>query len=96
MQHDILGSRLNKPVVSDFESMQLNIEHEDADLKRIQESTATTSVRLQDAIQKLKSQVPPIEIAPVIRTLFTILRNVMDHPNESKFRHLRKANPIFQ
>jgi len=96
LQHDILGSRLNKPVVSGFESMQLNLEHEDADLRRIQESTAATSVHLQDAIQKLKSQVPPVEIAPVIRTLFTILKNVMDHPNETKFRRLRKANPIFQ
>lgn len=96
MPHGTLGSRLNKPVISDFESLQLSLEHEDADLRRIQESTAATSVRLHDAIQKLKSQVPSVEIAPVIRTLFTILRNVMDHPNETKFRRLRKANPIFQ
>jgi len=96
LQHGILGSRPNEPVVSDFESMQLNLEREDADLRRIQESTAATSARLQDAIQKLRSQVPPVEMASVIRTLFTILGNVMDHPNETKFRRLRKANPIFQ
>jgi len=96
MQHGSLGSRPNKLVVSDFESMQLNLENEDADLRRIQESTATAIVRLQEAIQKLKSQVPPVEIDPVIRTLFTILRNAMDHPNETKFRRLRKANPKFQ
>lgn len=96
VQHGILGSRPNEPVVSDFESMQLNLEREDADLRRIQESTAATSARLQDAIQKLRSQVPPVEMASVIRTLFTILGNVMDHPNETKFRRLRKANPIFQ
>ena len=76
--------------------MHLNLEHEDADLRRIQESTTTTSVRLQDAIQKLKSQMPPVEISHVIRTLFTILRNVMDHLNETKSSCLRKANPIFQ
>jgi len=96
LQRDILGSRLNKPIVSNFEFMQLNIEHEDADLRRIKRSIAATSVCLQDAIQKLKSQMPPIEIAYVIRTLFTILRNVMDHLNETKSNCLRKANPMFQ
>lgn len=65
-------------------------------MRRIQEFTTATSVSLQDAIQKLKYEMPPIEIAPVTGTLFNILRNFMDLPNETKFRRLRKDNHIFE
>lgn len=57
-----------------------------------EESTAATSM----CLQKIKSQMPPVEIAHVIKTLFTILRNVMDHLNETKSSCLHKTNPIFQ
>ncbi|XP_057865190.2 uncharacterized protein LOC131072911 isoform X2 [Cryptomeria japonica] len=67
-----------------------------ADLRLIEESTSATCVRLQEAIQRLKNQVSPLEFSSVIRTLFTILRNIMEHPNEAKFKRLRKANPTFQ
>jgi len=40
----------------------LQTEHQDADLRTIQESTATIYMRLQHAIQKIQSQVPPVEI----------------------------------
>ncbi|CAM6064874.1 unnamed protein product, partial [Sphagnum tenellum] len=69
----------------------LDLEVVDDELIRIQDAAAAATARLQGAIAMLKQQASPSEMATVVQTLFTILRNVMDHPNDSKFRHLRKV-----
>jgi hypothetical protein len=63
------------------------------EIARIQDTTSAAMTRLQTAINTLKQQASPAETSAAIRTLFTILRNVIDHPNEDKYRRLRKGNP---
>ncbi|KAF3320375.1 Ubiquitin and WLM domain-containing metalloprotease [Carex littledalei] len=66
------------------------------DIQRIEEPVAEICLRLQKAIQMLQSEVNPVEVPAVLQTLSKIIRNVIEHPNEVKFRKLRKANPHFQ
>eukprot|EP00249_Psilotum_nudum_P015587 c25413_g1_i1 orf=416-2413(-) len=69
---------------------------DDIGLKVMQESVQVIHGRLQQAIAKLKEEATPTEAAAAIQTLFTIFRNVMEHPLEAKFKRLRKTNPAFQ
>jgi hypothetical protein len=66
------------------------------EIARIQDTTSAAMTRLQNAINTLKKQASPAETTAAIRTLFTILRNVIDHPSEDKYRRLRKGNPNIQ
>ncbi|KAF3331061.1 hypothetical protein FCM35_KLT04415 [Carex littledalei] len=66
------------------------------DIQRIEEPVAEICLRLQKAIQIIRSEVNPVEVPAVLQTLSKIIRNVIEHPNEVKFRKLRKANRQFQ
>ncbi|XP_008811148.2 uncharacterized protein LOC103722385 [Phoenix dactylifera] len=66
------------------------------ELQRIEEPVAAICTRLQRAIEMLRSEATPAEATSALKTLFKIIWNVIDHPNEVKFRRLRKANPQFQ
>ncbi|KAK1396141.1 WLM domain-containing protein [Heracleum sosnowskyi] len=68
----------------------------DQELQRIQDPVTVICNRLQKAIEMLQSEVNPSESVTVLQTLFKIIRNVIEHPNEIKFRKLRKANPVIQ
>ncbi|OVA20037.1 PUG domain [Macleaya cordata] len=68
---------------------------DDQELRRIQDPVAVVCSRLQKSIEMLRSEVGT-EAASVLQTLFKIIRNVIEHPDEMKFRRLRKANPLFQ
>lgn len=65
-------------------------------LQRIKDPVAAICSRLQRAIEMLRSEVTPAEATSALKTLFKIIRNVIEHPNDVKFRRLRKANPQFQ
>ncbi|XP_078439372.1 zinc metalloproteinase-like protein [Wolffia australiana] len=52
--------------------------------------------RINDAIELLRRQASPAEAASSLHTLLKIVRNIIDNPGESKFRRLRKANPVIQ
>lgn len=65
-------------------------------LQRIQDPVTQFCSRLQKAIEMLRSEANPTEATKVLETLFKIIRNVIEHPNEMKFKRLRKANPAFQ
>lgn len=65
-------------------------------LQRIEDPVAAICSRLQRAIEMLRSEVTPAEATSALKTLFKIIRNVIEHPNDVKFRRLRKANPQFQ
>ncbi|MQL70659.1 hypothetical protein Taro_002963 [Colocasia esculenta] len=66
------------------------------ELHRIEEPVAVMCKRLQKAIEMLRSEAPPVEATSSLQTLVKIIRNVIDHPDETKFRRLRKANLLFQ
>ncbi|KAF5176469.1 Ubiquitin and wlm domain-containing metalloprotease [Thalictrum thalictroides] len=68
----------------------------DQELQRIQDPVSVICTRLQKAIEMLKSEVNPAEATLVLQTLFKIIRNVIQHPDEIKFKRLRKDNPQFQ
>ncbi|XVF71820.1 hypothetical protein PTKIN_Ptkin12aG0070200 [Pterospermum kingtungense] len=69
---------------------------DDQELQRIRNSVSGVCTRLQKAIEMLQVEVNPTEATIVLQTLFKIIRNVIEHPDEMKFRRLRKANPIIQ
>ncbi|XP_011085479.1 uncharacterized protein LOC105167449 isoform X1 [Sesamum indicum] len=69
---------------------------DDTELQIIQDPVTLFCGRLQSAIQSLKSEVKPSETGTVLQTLIKIIRNVIEHPDEVKFKKLRKANPMIQ
>ncbi|KAM3209838.1 hypothetical protein ACQJBY_064092 [Aegilops geniculata] len=66
------------------------------ELQRIEEPVAALCLRLQKAIEMLRSQATPSEAASALQTLFKIIKNVIENPNDIRYRRLRKTNPHFQ
>lgn len=66
------------------------------ELQRIEEPVAALCLRLQKAIEMLRSQATPSEAASVLQTLFKIIKNVIENPNDIRYKRLRKSNPHFQ
>ena len=54
------------------------------ELQRIEEPVAALCSRLQKAIEMLRSQATPSEAASALQTLFKIIKNVIENPNEPK------------
>ncbi|KAK9226108.1 hypothetical protein WN943_011155 [Citrus x changshan-huyou] len=69
---------------------------DDQELRSIQDTVTVVCSRLQKAIEMLRAEVSPLEANTVLKTLFKIIRNVIEHPDETKYKRLRKANPIIQ
>ncbi|XP_062107289.1 uncharacterized protein LOC133818439 [Humulus lupulus] len=69
---------------------------DDEELQRIQDPVAALCGRLQKAIKVLRAETDPTQATIVLQTLFKIISNVIEHPEEIKFRRLRKANPIIK
>ncbi|CAA0837093.1 Unknown protein [Striga hermonthica] len=69
---------------------------DDPELQIIQDPVTTVYDRLQRAIQSLKCEVIPPDTERVLQTLFKIICNVIEHPDDVKYRKLRKANPTIQ
>ncbi|XP_006659554.1 uncharacterized protein LOC102704355 [Oryza brachyantha] len=67
-----------------------------SELQRIEEPVTVLCARLQKAIEMLRSQATPAEAASALQTLFKIIKNVIEHPHDVKYRRLRKSNPQFQ
>ncbi|KAK1316086.1 hypothetical protein QJS10_CPA05g00971 [Acorus calamus] len=70
--------------------------YDNQELHRIEEPVSAICARLQKAIEMLKNEASPVEAASALQTLFKIIGNVIRHPNEMKYRRLRKANPLLQ
>ncbi|XP_076904711.1 uncharacterized protein LOC143560257 [Bidens hawaiensis] len=68
----------------------------DEELQRIQDPVVIACNRLKKSIETLQSEVSPAEAALVFQTLVKIVKNVIEHPDETKFKKLRKANPVIQ
>lgn len=69
---------------------------DDQELQRIQDPVSIICSRLQKAVGVLRSQANPLEASRVVQTILKIIRNAIEHPDEVKFRKLRKANPVIQ
>ncbi|XP_057786523.1 uncharacterized protein LOC131003968 [Salvia miltiorrhiza] len=69
---------------------------DDPELRIIQDPVTVFCGRLQRAVQSLRNETTPSETDRVLQTLIKIVGNVMEHPNDVKFRKLRKANPLIQ
>ncbi|GKV30778.1 hypothetical protein SLEP1_g39558 [Rubroshorea leprosula] len=69
---------------------------DDQELRRIHDTVTSVCSHLQKAIEMLQAEVDPTESTTVLQTLFKIIRNVIEHPNDMKFKRLRKANPVIQ
>ncbi|XWS31021.1 hypothetical protein CRYUN_Cryun23aG0041200 [Craigia yunnanensis] len=67
---------------------------DDQELQRIRDSVTGVCSRLQKAIELLRVEVNPTEATIVLQTLFKIIRNVIEHPDEMKFRRLRKVESL--
>ncbi|GJN03897.1 hypothetical protein PR202_ga21392 [Eleusine coracana subsp. coracana] len=66
------------------------------ELQRIEEPVVAICARLQKAIEMLRLQATPAEADSAIQTLFKIIKNVIEHPNDIKYKRLRKSNLHFQ
>lgn len=69
---------------------------DDPELRIIQDPVTVLCGRLQSATQSLKNEATPSETGRVIQTLIKIIGNVIEHPDDVKFKKLRKANPLIQ
>ncbi|KAI3753405.1 hypothetical protein L2E82_25457 [Cichorium intybus] len=69
---------------------------DDEELQRIQDPVMVACNRLKKSIQMLQSEVSDSEAVMVFKTLVKIVKNVIEHPDEIKFKKLRKANPVIQ
>ncbi|KAL6858908.1 hypothetical protein ACP4OV_017910 [Aristida adscensionis] len=67
-----------------------------SELQRIEEPVAALCARLQKSIEMLRLQATSAEADSAIQTLFKIIKNVIEHPNDIKYKRLRKSNPHFQ
>ncbi|XP_015061587.1 uncharacterized protein LOC107007476 isoform X2 [Solanum pennellii] len=92
-----LGQHVNEEERGSFtHTNQDDFPEDDQELQRIQDPVAIICSRLQKAIGALRSQATPSEVSRVVQTILKIIRNAIEHPNEVKFRKLRKANPLIQ
>ncbi|KAJ3677602.1 hypothetical protein LUZ60_003326 [Juncus effusus] len=68
----------------------------DPEIERIDEPVLAMCSKIQESIKMLRSELTAQEASSVLQTLSKIIRNVIEHPSEAKFKKLRKANPHFQ
>ncbi|KAK4276407.1 hypothetical protein QN277_019355 [Acacia crassicarpa] len=70
--------------------------YDDQELQRINDPVTDVCNRLQKTLEVLRTEVNPMETASVLQTLLIIIRNVIEHPVEMKYKKLRKANPVIE
>ncbi|KAL4555452.1 hypothetical protein LXL04_038071 [Taraxacum kok-saghyz] len=69
---------------------------DDEEIQKIQDPVMVACDKLRELIQRLKSEVSHSDVRMVFQTLVKIVKNVIEHPDEIKFKKLRKANPVIQ
>lgn len=91
-----LTATVNEESTKDKPDPDETMDEGDLDVGAIQEPSEIVCRRLQQAITKLKEEASPSEALLALHTLFVILRNAIEYPQEAKFKRLKKANPLFQ
>ncbi|KAJ4902136.1 WLM [Raphanus sativus] len=69
---------------------------DDMEIQRIQDSVTIVSNRLTKAINAMKTGFNSGEATNVLQMLLKIVRNIIEQPNEMKFKRLRKGNPAIK
>ncbi|CAH8370284.1 unnamed protein product [Eruca vesicaria subsp. sativa] len=72
------------------------LDPDDMEIQRIQDSVTIISNRLKKAINALKTEISSGEATNVLQMLLKIVRNIIEQPNEMKFKRLRKGNPAIK
>ncbi|KAL0922704.1 hypothetical protein M5K25_006713 [Dendrobium thyrsiflorum] len=93
------GSLVQQDSISSLDVGLVKAEMSDSDnieLQRIEEPVAAICARIQESIMSLRSELTPHVAALVLQTLLKIIRNIIEHPDELKFRRIKKANVQFQ
>ncbi|KAH9612632.1 hypothetical protein KSS87_014600 [Heliosperma pusillum] len=93
LEDNIIGQTHGASVM---DTMTYEPDPDDEELRRIQDPVTKFCSKLTQAIQMLQNELNPPEVMVVQQTLFKIMRNVSENPNEMKYKRLRKANPTFQ
>ncbi|KAF3443367.1 hypothetical protein FNV43_RR13049 [Rhamnella rubrinervis] len=86
-------------LVHPWENSKMQIDEPDPDdeeLQRIQDPVTVICSQLQKVIEVLRAEVNPMQATIILQTLFKIIRNVIEFPDELKYKRLRKANPIIE
>ncbi|XP_061343539.1 uncharacterized protein LOC133289572 [Gastrolobium bilobum] len=69
---------------------------DDQEFQRINDSVTTVCNRLSKALEMLRSEASPLQSASILQSLLKIIRNVIEHPEVTKYKRLRKANPVIE
>jgi hypothetical protein len=75
----------------------IDLTGENEELIGMQEEAAAAVGRLQNAVTSIKNQaVATAEASAALNTLLKIVNNLISHPNEEKYKHIRKGNASLQ
>ncbi|XP_048435173.1 uncharacterized protein LOC125474953 isoform X3 [Pyrus x bretschneideri] len=69
---------------------------DDQEFQRIQDPVTIFCKCLQENIKMPEAEVNRAQATTVLQTLFKIIRNVLEHPGETKYRKLLKVNSTIQ
>ncbi|XP_075477035.1 uncharacterized protein LOC142518200 isoform X2 [Primulina tabacum] len=97
-QNDSQEVAMTEPDSGEISSRSQTVQSnsDDPKLQIIQDPVTMVCDRLQNAIQLLRNEVSHSEAGVILHTLIKIISNVIEHPNELKFKKLRKVNPVIQ
>ncbi|XLT59062.1 hypothetical protein HN873_051679 [Arachis hypogaea] len=80
-----------------FSTMQIDEpDPDDQEFQRINDPVTAVCNRLQTALEILRGEATPMQTASIVQTLLKIVSNVIEHPEEMKYKRLRKANPVIE
>nr|XP_025700307.1 uncharacterized protein LOC112801649 isoform X4 [Arachis hypogaea] len=80
-----------------FSTMQIDEpDPDDQEFQRINDPVTAVCNRLQMALEILRGEATPMQTASIVQTLLKIVSNVIEHPEEMKYKRLRKANPVIE
>jgi hypothetical protein len=90
---EVITAQYRSSTISKFEPDPDNCigDLKSSELQIIEEPVAVLCARLQKSIETLRLQATPAEADSAIQTLFKIIKNVIEHPNDSKYKRLRKV-----
>ncbi|MED6170886.1 hypothetical protein PIB30_035464 [Stylosanthes scabra] len=80
-------------------SQDMQIDEPDPNEQEIQRTNGPVNAvcnHLQKALEILRGEATPMQTASTVQTLLKIVSYVIEHPEEMKYKRLRKANPVIE
>ncbi|KAF1871108.1 hypothetical protein Lal_00020842 [Lupinus albus] len=91
------GSEPDPDMCEESSTMQTDEpDPDDQEFQRINDPVTAVYNRLQKALEMLRSDTSSMQTASSLQTLLKIIRNVIEHPEETKYKRLRKDNPVIK